>query len=106
MLLNLITVLKILIKLVEKISSALVINRKIVFLEYTRECAYDEPLLDTTLNHPTECDTLGRCPMNSYCNTQTNRCCVKGREVCSLDDMEYLNFSDYGNIALSNVYDR
>lgn len=50
------------------------------FLEYTRECAYDESLMDATLNHPTECDTLGRCPMNSYCNTQTNRCCVKGTE--------------------------
>ncbi|CAF4244959.1 unnamed protein product [Rotaria sp. Silwood2] len=45
--------------------------------EYTRECGYDEPLFDTMMNRNTECDTIGRCPMNSYCNTQTNRCCVK-----------------------------
>lgn len=48
-------------------------------IEYTRECGYDEPLLDIIQNRFTECDTLGHCPMNSYCNTNTNRCCVKGR---------------------------
>jgi hypothetical protein len=48
-------------------------------IEYNRECAYDEPLFDTISNRHIECDTLGRCPMNSYCNTQTNRCCVKGK---------------------------
>jgi hypothetical protein len=52
----------------------------IIFLiEYTRECGYDEPLFDTILNRHTECDTIGRCPMNSYCNTQTSRCCIKGK---------------------------
>ncbi|CAF3324637.1 unnamed protein product [Rotaria sp. Silwood1] len=45
--------------------------------EYTRECGYDEPLFDIIMNRNTECDTIGRCPMNSYCSTQTNRCCVK-----------------------------
>jgi len=48
-------------------------------IEYTRECNYDEPLFDIVLNRNTECDTIGRCPMNSYCNTETNRCCVKGK---------------------------
>ncbi len=24
-----------------------------------------------------ECDTIERCPLNSYCHKQTNRCCVK-----------------------------
>ncbi len=48
-------------------------------IEYNRECAYDEPLFDTISNRNIECDTLGRCPMNSYCNTQTNRCCIKGK---------------------------
>ncbi|CAF0752008.1 unnamed protein product [Adineta ricciae] len=45
--------------------------------DYNRECNYDEPLFDAILNRNTECDTLGRCPMNSYCNPQTNRCCVR-----------------------------
>jgi hypothetical protein len=47
-------------------------------IEYTRECAYDEPLFDTISNRSIECDTLGRCPMNSYCNTPAHRCCIKG----------------------------
>ncbi|CAF3750071.1 unnamed protein product [Adineta steineri] len=59
--------------------------------EYTRECGYDEPLFDTILHRNTECDTIGRCPMNSYCNTHTNRCCVKvitavlPYRMCSID---------------------
>lgn len=50
-----------------------------VVADYTRECAYDEPLFDAMINRNIECDTLGRCPMNSYCNTVTNRCCVKSK---------------------------
>ena len=46
-------------------------------LEYSEGCDYDEPLLDSTSNRPIECDTIDRCPFNSYCNKQTNRCCVK-----------------------------
>jgi len=49
------------------------------YLEFNHECGYDEPLFDLTLNHHIECDTIERCPLNSYCNKQTNRCCVKGR---------------------------
>jgi hypothetical protein len=48
------------------------------FLEYNQECGgYDEPLFDLNLNRHIECDTIERCPLNSYCNKQTNRCCVK-----------------------------
>ncbi|UJR13720.1 hypothetical protein I4U23_000731 [Adineta vaga] len=45
--------------------------------KYTFECGYDEILLDLTSDHHIECDAFERCPMNSYCNKQTNRCCVK-----------------------------
>jgi hypothetical protein len=51
----------------------------IFLIDYTRECGYDEPLFDSILIRHTECDTIGRCPMNSYCNAQTNRCCIKGK---------------------------
>ena len=47
--------------------------------------------------------------MNSYCNTQTNRCCVKGREDLQescFGWMRYLYSSDYGDLTLSNVFDR
>ena len=53
--------------------------RKNFVVEYTSECGYDEPLYDFTLNRHVECDNIERCPMNSYCNKQLNRCCVKGR---------------------------
>lgn len=55
------------------------LNSKMFFccLEYSEGCDYDEPLLDSTSNRPIECDTIDRCPFNSYCNKQTNRCCVK-----------------------------
>jgi len=45
--------------------------------EYSHDCAYDEPVMDYASNRTIECDTLGRCPMNSYCSATTNRCCVK-----------------------------
>jgi hypothetical protein len=50
-----------------------------ILIEYTRECGYDESLSDLTSNRHVECDTMERCPINSYCNKLTNRCCVKGR---------------------------
>jgi hypothetical protein len=80
MLLHHIIVLKIKMNLVKK--TKIFISKFIIFflsIEYTRECGYDEPLFDTITYRNIECDTLGRCPMNSYCNTQTNRCCVKGK---------------------------
>ncbi|CAF0927203.1 unnamed protein product [Rotaria sordida] len=46
-------------------------------MEYTQECGYDESLLDLKLDRHIDCDTMDRCPINSYCNKQTNRCCVK-----------------------------
>ncbi len=49
----------------------------VVCLAYHEECGYDEPLYDLDLNRHMECDTIERCPLNSYCNKQTNRCCVK-----------------------------
>ncbi|CAF1014592.1 unnamed protein product [Adineta ricciae] len=45
--------------------------------KYTFECGYDEVLVDLNLNHYIECDAFERCPINSYCNKQTNRCCIK-----------------------------
>ncbi|CAF3381609.1 unnamed protein product [Rotaria socialis] len=60
--------------------------------DYTRECGYDEPLFDIVQSRTTECDTIGRCPMNSFCNAQTNRCCVKvitavlPYRMCSTDE--------------------
>lgn len=47
-------------------------------VEYSHDCGYDEAVMDYASNRTIECDTLGRCPMNSYCNAATNRCCVKG----------------------------
>ncbi|CAF4879182.1 unnamed protein product [Rotaria sp. Silwood1] len=46
-------------------------------IEYTRECVYDEPLLDLKSDYHIECDTMERCPLNSFCNKHTNTCCVK-----------------------------
>jgi len=45
--------------------------------EYTDECGYDEVLVDLKLNRHVECDVMDRCPLNSYCRTQSHRCCVK-----------------------------
>ncbi|CAF1289873.1 unnamed protein product [Adineta steineri] len=45
--------------------------------EYTSECGYDELLIDLKTNHYIECGTSKQCPINSYCNKQTNRCCIK-----------------------------
>ena len=55
------------------------LNESMLFLllEYNEGCDYDEPLLDSTSNRQIECDTIERCPYNSYCNKKSNRCCVK-----------------------------
>jgi hypothetical protein len=83
----------------------------IIRVEYSRECAYDEPLLDLISNRTIECDTLSRCPMNSYCSIPTHRCCVKSifsrDDLDSLfDEIDLLLFfnSHYGYLAVSDVY--
>jgi hypothetical protein len=63
-------------------------------LEYSRECAYDEPLTDLISNRTIECDPLSRCPMNSYCNTPTHRCCVKGNDFRTKKDLDLFNRTD------------
>ena len=65
------------IKLVASSRKMLIPSHSCFFLEYDQECGYDEPLLDLNLNRSMECDTIERCPLNSYCHQPTHRCCVK-----------------------------
>jgi len=78
-------------------------------IEYTAECGYDERLVDLKFNHHIECDTFERCPINSYCNKQTNRCCIngkiRGRKVKVFFGMK-INFSSYCCFTISNVFIR